>query len=336
MSEVVSVGVDMGGTKIEAAVVRRKSRDVKVEHASDAFDVLSRQRIPTARERGYDAILESTIGLIETVQREAGITGKKVPIGVGMPGSVSRRTGLVKNSNTQCLNDKPFRQDLSGRLGQSVAFENDANCFAIAEARFGAARAYLDGVVFGVIMGTGCGGGVVLRGHIWGGIQGLGGEWGHHAVGPWRRPEQFSGAPSQGTGLTERRVCSCGKMGCLELYISGGGAEEEYQRRSGEFRKLAEVVTRRDTDEHAAGVIDELLEAFGRGLSNVIDILDPSAVVLGGGVSNLPFLYTEGVERVKKYVFNDELLTPIMKHELGDSAGVLGAALLDEMGDFTR
>jgi fructokinase len=326
----------MGGTKIEAAVVRRKSRDVKVERASDAFDVLARRRIPTERERGYDAILESTLGLIDSVQREAGIAGQKVPIGVGMPGSVSRRTGLVKNSNTQCLNGRPFRQDLSARLGQPVAFENDANCFAIAEARFGAARAYLDGVVFGVIMGTGCGGGVVVRGHIWGGIQGLGGEWGHHAVGPWRRPEQFGGPPSQGTGLGERRVCSCGKMGCLELYISGAGAEEEYQRRSGEFRKLAEVATRRDTDEHAAFVVDELLEAFGRGLSNVIDILDPSAVVLGGGVSNLPFLYTEGVERVRKYVFNDELLTPILKHELGDSAGVLGAALLDEMGDLSR
>jgi len=333
MSEVVSLGVDMGGTKIEAAVIRRRARGTPVAHPSEAFDVLARQRIPTERDRGYDAILESTLRLLHDTAREAGIDAREVPVGIGMPGSVSRMTGLVKNSNTVCLNGKPFRQDLSQRLGRPVAFENDANCFAIAEARFGAAREYMDGVVFGVIMGTGVGGGVVLRGRVWGGIQGLGGEWGHHAVGPWRRPEQYDRAPSQGTGLSERPLCSCGKMGCLELYASGRGAENEYERRSGTFRKLAEVAQRRSTDAHAAAVIDELLEAFGRGLSNVIDILDPSAVVLGGGVSNMPILYTEGRERVLKYVFNDELLTPILKHELGDSAGVLGAALLDEMGE---
>ncbi len=333
MSDVISLGVDMGGTKIEAAVIRRRARGTPVAHPSEAFEVLSRRRIPTERDRGYDAILESTLTLLHDTAREAGIDARTVAVGVGMPGSVSRVSGLVKNSNTVCLNGKPFRQDLSQRLGRAVSFENDANCFAIAEARFGAAREYVDGVVFGVIMGTGVGGGVVLRGRVWGGIQGLGGEWGHHCVGPWRRPEQFSAAPSQGTALGERPICSCGKMGCLELYASGRGAENEYERRSGSFRKLAEIAERRAIDAHAAAVIDELLEAFGRGLSNVIDILDPSAVVIGGGVSNMPILYTEGRERVMKYVFNDELLTPILKHELGDSAGVLGAALLDEMGE---
>lgn len=331
MSEVISLGVDMGGTKIEAAVIKRKARGEKVQHPAEAFEVLARQRIPTQRDRGYDAILESTLALIHGTAREASVDARTVPVGVGMPGSVSRVSGLVKNSNTQCLNGRPFRQDLSQRLGHAVAFENDANCFAIAEARFGAAREYVDGVVFGVILGTGCGGGVVLRGRVWGGLQGLGGEWGHHAVGPWRRPGQSG--PIANTGLSERPACSCGKMGCLELYASGGGAEREYERRSGTFRKLAEVVQRRASDEHAAVVVDELFEAFGRGLANVIDILDPSAVVLGGGVSNLPELYSEGRERVMKYVFNDELLTPILKHELGDSAGVLGAALLDEMGE---
>jgi fructokinase len=333
MSEVISLGVDMGGTKIEAAVIKRRARGEKLRHPSEAFEVLARQRIPTERERGYDAILESTLALIHGTAREAAVNPRAIPVGVGMPGSVSRMSGLVKNSNTSCLNGRPFRQDLGQRLGHAVAFENDANCFAIAEARFGAAREHLDGVVFGVILGTGCGGGVVLRGRVWGGLQGLGGEWGHHAVGPWRRPEHFAGSQSQGTGLSERPVCSCGKMGCLELYASGRGAENEYERRSGTFCKLKEIMERRASDDHARVVIDELFEAFGRGLANIIDILDPSAVVLGGGVSNMPELYTEGRERVMKYVFNDELLTPILKHELGDSAGVLGAALLDEMGE---
>jgi fructokinase len=333
MSEVISLGVDMGGTKIEAAVIRRRARGEKTRQPAEAFQVLSRQRIPTERDRGYESILESTLALLHATARAAGVDPRAIPVGVGMPGSVSRASGLVKNSNTVCLNGRPFRQDLSRRLGHSVAFENDANCFAIAEARLGAAREHVDGVVFGVILGTGCGGGVVLRGRVWGGLQGLGGEWGHHAVGPWRRPEQPIASGGQALGLSERPVCSCGKMGCLELYASGRGAENEYERRSGSFRPLAEIMQRRAIDEHARVVADELFEAFGRGLANVIDILDPSAVVLGGGVSNLAELYSEGRERVAKYVFNDELLTPILKHELGDSAGVLGAALLDEMGE---
>jgi fructokinase len=326
MREVVSLGVDIGGTKLEAAVVRRSV-------AGAQFEVLSRLRIPTDRDRGYDAILAATLGLIQSCANEAGVDPQGVPIGVGMPGSVSRVSGLVKNSNTACLNGRPFRQDLSARLGQVVAFENDANCFAIAEARFGAAREHLAGVIFGVILGTGCGGGVVVRGRVWGGPQGLGGEWGHHAVGPWRRPGVDAIAAGPGAGLSERRRCACGKFGCLELYVSGGGVESEYQRRSGTARPLPEIIERRFTDQHAGLLVDELLEAFGRGLANVIDVLDPSIVVLGGGVSNLDPLYSEGRDRVARYVFNDELTTPILKHELGDSAGVLGAALLDEMGE---
>jgi fructokinase len=181
-------------------------------------------------------------------------------------------------------------------------------------------------------MGTGVGGGVVLRGQVWGGPQGLGGEWGHHAVGPWRRPEDERGEPMRGMGLTERPPCSCGKLGCVELYASGSGVEREYKRRTGVARKMQELVERRATDPEAGALIGEMLEAFGRGLANVIDILDPNAIVIGGGLSNLDFLYTEGRARVQRYVFNDELRTPILKHELGDSAGVIGAALLDQFG----
>jgi len=331
MNDLLSVGVDFGGTKTEAVVLARPTG----EHANrekEPFRVLARQRAPTGQERGYEAVLEATAELVRSTAREAGIDPKTVTVGVGMPGSVTRKDGLVKNSNTQCLNHRPFRQDLARMLGGRVLFENDANCFALAEARCGAARRYDDGLVFGVIMGTGVGGGIVFGGRVWGGPQGLGGEWGHHAVGPWRRPEDEEGSPLVGAGLSERPPCSCGKMGCVELYASGGGIEREYFRRSRTARKMAEIVERRATDPDAGALISELLEAFGRGLANVIDILDPTAIVLGGGLSNLDLLYDEGRARVASYVFNDELRTPILRHELGDSAGVIGAALLGEIG----
>jgi len=331
MSELLSIGVDFGGTKTEAVVLARPSGE-RANRDEEAFRVLVRQRTPTGQERGYEAVLESTAELVRATAREAGVDPKAVTVGVGMPGSVTRKDGLVKNSNTQCLNHRPFRQDLSRLLGGRVLFENDANCFALAEARCGAARRHGDGLVFGVIMGTGVGGGVVFGGRVWGGPQGLGGEWGHHAVGPWRRPEVERGAPLVGAGLSERPPCSCGKMGCVELYASGGGIEREYLRRTGTARKTSELVERRATDPEAGALIGEMLEAFGRGLANVIDILDPTAIVLGGGLSNLDLLYDEGRERVTRYVFNDELRTPILRHELGDSAGVIGAALLGEMG----
>ena len=329
MTESLSLGIDLGGTKIEGAVlVRRRAAG----GATETFEIAARTRVPTLADEGYDAVLARTAELVRTVARQAGVDVRSIPLGVGMPGSVTRRTGVVKNSNTACLNGRPFREDLARAVGASVRFENDANCFAIAEARFGAGREQADGVVFGVILGTGCGGGLVVRGRVWDGLQSLGGEWGHHAVGPWRRQGAPSSEPVTGQGLSERPECPCGKTGCLELYASGGGAEREYARRAGTKKSLGEMVATRATDLHAGLVVGELIEAFARGLANVIDILDPSVVVLGGGVSNLELLYTEGRARVAAYVFNDELLTPIVKHELGDSAGVVGAALLDEMG----
>jgi fructokinase len=286
--------------------------------------------VATERDRGYDAVLETTLGVVRSTAREAGVDPQKVSLGVGMPGSVTRVGGVVKNSNTLCLNGRPFRQDVAERLGAEVHFENDANCFALAEATLGVGRGHEDGVVFGVIMGTGVGGGIVVGGRVWGGLHGLGGEWGHHAVGPWRRTH--AGEPMRGAGLSERPPCACGKLGCLELYLSGGGTAREYERRTGVARKLPEIVSRRETDPDAKLIVEELLEAFGRGVANIIDILDPSLIVLGGGVSNLDLVYTEGRARVEAYVFNDELRTPIVRHSLGDSAGVIGAALLGELG----
>ena len=321
MKRLRSLGVDLGGTKTEVAVLERG------EQGQSPANVIARKRVPTPRTEGYTAVLRTTAEIVRVVLASVGNEPREVPIGVGMPGAVTRRGGVVKNSNTVCLNGKPFRQDLERLLGRSVVFENDANCFAVAETHLGAAREYHNGVVFGVILGTGVGGGIVVGGRPWPGPQHLGGEWGHHAVGPWRRVSQQSTAAA-GLGLAERARCYCGKTGCLELYLSGPAIEGDYERRSGSRLALPKLAARRRTDRHAAAALDEALEAFGRGVANLISILDPSAIVLGGGVSNLDCLYDEGVERVAQYVFNDELLTPILKHELGDSAGVLGAALL--------
>lgn len=326
MNEQFSLGVDLGGTKIEAALVRQRAGHASAE-GSAPFEIVARERVATPGADGYDAVVEAVAQLAERTLKETGRALPNTPIGVGMPGAVSRLDGMVKNSNTVCLNGRPFRDDLSRRLRRAIAFDNDANCFALAEACLGAARAQRDGVVFGVILGTGVGGGIVIAGKTWPGPQNLAGEWGHHAVGPWSRPGQAS-PESAGHGLSPRAVCYCGKTGCLELYASGPAVEKDYRARTGRSATLAEIVARQADDAHAAAAIDELLEAFARGLANVIDILDPSAIVLGGGVSNVDLLYTEGVERVARHVFNDELLTPILKHRLGDSAGVIGAALL--------
>jgi len=292
------VGLDLGGTKIEAVLARPTPEG--------GLDVVERRRVPTPRAEGYDAILEAAARLVEDVGRAA----PGAPVGVGMPGGVTRRGGLVKNSNTTCLNGRPFRQDLAARLGRPARFENDANCFALAETLLGAAAAHRGGIVFGVILGTGVGGGVVAGGRLWPGAHGIAGEWGHHALDP-------AGA-----------ACYCGRRGCVETLLAGPAVEAGYARRAGAALPLAAIAARRGDDPHAAAALEGLLDAFGRALANVIDILDPSAIVLGGGVSNLDLLYDEGRARVAAQVFNDELLTPILRHALGDSAGVLGAALL--------
>ena len=301
-SELV-IGVDLGGTKIEAVVARR---------AIDrrAVDVVSRRRVPTASERGYEAVLGALAAIVEESATSGGLDVTRAPIGVGLPGGMTRRGDLVKNCNAVCLNGRPLRADLEARLGRAVAIENDANCFALAEATLGAGAPYVDGVVFGVILGTGVGGGVVIHGEVWRGAQGIAGEWGHHAI------------------EREGRACYCGERGCLERYLAGPAIENDYAERAGARLPLAEIAARRDRDPHAEAAIEGLVDAFGRGLANLVSVLDPSAVVLGGGVSNLDLLYTEGVERVARYVFNDELVTPILRHALGDSAGVLGAALI--------
>ncbi len=295
------VGVDLGGTKIEAVLAVRGARG--------ELDVLERTRVPTGSEDGYEGVLARAEELIRGLAPGEEIA--TIPIGMGMPGGTTRRGGLVKNSNVVCLNGRPFRADFARALGREMAFENDANCFALAETVLGAAAPYREGIVFGVILGTGVGGGVVVRGEIWSGGQGIAGEWGHHAL--------------RSDGETR---CYCGNTGCLELYASGPAVEREYLRRSGRELSLAEIARARAEDVDANAAIEGLVEAYARGIANMIDILDPSAVVLGGGVSNLDVLYEEGNRRVSELVFNDELTTPILRNLLGDSAGVLGAALI--------
>jgi fructokinase len=299
--ERIALGVDLGGTKTEAIVVRL-----------DPFEELARVRIPTERDRGYDAVLEGTAAIARRVASMAAVDVARIPLGVGMPGGITR-AGAVKNSNTVCLNGRVFRQDLARALGRPIAFDNDANCFALAETELGAAKAHRDGVVFGVILGTGVGGGLVVGRRVWSGRHGIAGEWGHHAVR---------------AGDPDARPCYCGQRGCLEAYASGPAVEADYAHRSGARLALPEIALRRDTDPHARAAIEALLDAFGRGLANLIDMIDPTAIVLGGGVSNLDVLYTEGVARAAAYVFNDVLETPVLRHAMGDSAGVFGAALI--------
>jgi fructokinase len=287
------VGIDLGGTKIEGVVLDTDGR------------VAVRRRIPTESDRGYEHIVERVGALALQLLAKA----DSEIVGIGTPGAVSARTGLMKNCNTVCLNGRDLLHDLERRIGRPIRLENDANCFALAEASLGAAIGA--DVVFGVILGTGVGGGIVVGGRLLGGLQRIAGEWGHHAIdrdGP---------------------DCYCGQRGCVETFLSGPAVERDYRTRTGESIEMAEIVSRVGAGEsRARDVFDRFLERFGRALANVIDILDPDAVVLGGGLSNIDALYTAGREAVARCVFSDELRTPILRNALGDSAGVIGAALL--------
>jgi fructokinase len=291
---VPSMGIDLGGTKIEGIVL------------DDGLVPGHRVRVPTERERGYDHVLAR-------VAEVAGMLRPYAPdaatIGIGTPGSLSARDGRLKNSNTTCLNGRPLHADLEARLGLPVRLENDANCFALAEAHHGAGREHP--VVFGVILGTGVGGGIVVDGRLHGGPQHIAGEWGHHAIDP--------AGPA----------CYCGQRGCVETMLSGPALEAAYRAAGGAACVAADIAQRATAGEPiAATVLERYLDRFGRALANVISILDPDVVVLGGGLSNLEILYGAGREAVARYVFNDELRTPIVPNRLGDSAGVIGAALL--------
>ena len=288
------LGIDLGGTKMEGVVL------------DPALHVHERMRVATERERGYAHILDRIVDLARRLHAAAPSARM---IGIGTPGALSQRDGTLKNSNTTCLNGRPLLADLERRLPLPVRLENDANCFALAEARAGAGAGHT--MVFGVILGTGVGGGLVHGGRLWPGPQHIAGEWGHHAIDP--------AGPD----------CYCGQRGCVETLLSGPALEAAYRAAGGAPCAATEIAARGAAgDGRAAAVIDAYVERFGRALANVIAILDPDVVVLGGGLSKLDVLYTRGRDAVARMVFNDELRTPIVRNRLGDSAGVIGAALL--------
>lgn len=276
------------------------------------LQVIERMRIPTEREKGYRHILRRIRELLAELEQRTGVKANR--IGIGTPGTLDPRTGLLKNSNTICLNGMPVMSDLESLLGIPVNIANDANCFALAETLAGAAAGIQPApeAVFGVILGTGVGGGLVVHGKVLGGCQGIAGEWGHNFL-------HESGGP-----------CYCGRTGCVETVISGTALEQYYSANSGTNIPLPELVELHltGTDELATRVIERLLDFFARAIASVINIVDPEVVVIGGGVGNIDLLYTEGVMRVSRYIFNDSLQTCFMKPLLGDSAGVFGAALL--------
>jgi fructokinase len=289
------IGIDLGGTKTEGIVM------------DEAEKIILRKRLTTPQADGYDAILQSIYTLVRDLEKK---TGQACRVGVGTPGAISTRTDTLKNSNTICLNGKPIQQDLEKILDRPIRIANDANCFALSEAIDGAGQGA--GIVFGVILGTGVGGGIVINGKLHEGPQHIAGEWGHNIL-------EADGPP-----------CYCGKRGCVETFLSGPGLVQDWARHGGDAALAAKniVALSEQGDTQADAALRRYLYRFGKALSVVINILDPDVVVLGGGMSNIRRLYSEGPEYVRRHVFNDELRTRILPNAHGDSSGVRGAAQL--------
>lgn len=290
-------GIDLGGTKIEGVVL-----------AEGEAEPRCRIRVPTEAEQGYQHIVGQIGRLVQQMQAHTGL--QPATIGVGTPGVLDPQTQTLKNSNTLCLNGQPLKADLERALGVPLELANDANCFALAEARLGAGKGAE--TVFGIIMGTGVGGGVVVRERVLYGCQGIAGEWGHNVL------------DEQGP------ACYCGKRGCVERFLAGPALQEYYAGLAGESLPLAEIVRRYEqgTDAHARATVERMIAYFGKAIAYLINILDPHVIVIGGGVSNVGLLYREGVQAARPYVFNNRLETRVAKNLLGDSAGVFGAAML--------
>lgn len=292
------MGIDLGGTKTEVLVV------------DAAGQALYRERFPTPAH-DYHAILDA-IGNEFSRARER--FGDNLSLGIGVPGAVSPRSGLLRNSNTQCLNGRPLRVDLERRLGSALRIENDANCFALSEALDGAGEGYR--VVFGVIIGTGTGGGLVVDGKLLNGPHAISGEWGHNPLPWWGEADG-------------RPICYCGKHACIETFLSGPGLARNYQSRYGvalDSRQIAAGAAR--GDESCVRMLDEYCDQMARALAHLINIVDPDAIVFGGGMSNIDSIYPAVSAKLADYVFSDFVETPLLKARRGDSSGVYGAAFL--------
>ena len=285
------IGVDLGGTKTEIIVL------------DENLNVMERKRVSTP-QNNYDEIINTITTLVSDVSQST----SDFSLGICCPGAISKQTGLIKNSNTQCLIGKSLKEDLENKIQKNISIENDANCFTIAESKLGAGIGF--DLVFGVIMGTGVGGGIVIDNTLHSGRTNIAGEWGHHTL------------------HQNGNSCYCGKKGCVETYISGPSLEKRWNQFTGLTQTMPEIIENFD-NRIGKQWKNEFLENFGHGLANVIDILDPDAIILGGGLSNIDFLYDEGKESIYSKVFSDMIKTPILKNNLGDSSGVFGAALLD-------
>ena len=295
----IRIGVDLGGTKIEAIAL-----------AADGA-ILARERIATPR--AYDDTVRAIADLVHRLDVATG--AHEAPAGVGIPGAVTPSTGLVKNANSVWLIGKPLGRDLAAGLGRPVRLANDANCFAISEAADGAGAGA--DVVFGVILGTGVGGGIVVHGRALEGPNLIAGEWGHNPL-PWMTPDEFPGPP-----------CYCGKRGCVETFLSGPGLERDYAGAVGESLRSAEIVSAAAAGTSpAVAAIARYYDRLARSLASVINVLDPDVIVLGGGMSNLPHLAESVTERLPRFVFSDSVRTRIVRNKHGDSSGVRGAAWL--------
>ena len=292
------IGVDLGGTKIEAIGL------------VDSGEVVERVRVETPRS--YQATVGAIVSLVDAVERQAGERGT---VGVGIPGAIVPETGLVKNANSVWLIGQPLARDLEARLGRPVRIENDANCFAISEASDGAAQGAK--VVFGVILGTGVGGGIVVDGRCLDGVNLVAGEWGHNPL-PWMTAEEYPGP-----------ACYCGKRGCIETFLSGPGFAAEFASATGDTLSPSDIVSRAESgDARAMAAVTRYHDRLARGLSSVINLLDPEVIVLGGGLSNMPVLAESVSRRLADYVFSDRVGTRIVRNRHGASSGVRGAAWL--------
>jgi len=293
-------GLDLGGTKIEGVILNPAALDRPI----------CRLRVGTESEKGYAHILGQIATLVKMLAAESGLPLPE-QIGMGTPGIINPKSGKMQGSNAQCMNGQPLRDDIEAKLGIKFEMANDANCFALAEASMGAGRGYP--TVFGVILGTGVGGGIVINGHVVNGCHGIAGEWGQLVIDP-------SGPPS-----------GYGTPGTVEAMIAGPALELFYAGLSGQKRKLPEIVARagEQNDPHAQATIDRLTNTFARAISSIIDVLDPHAIILGGGVGNIQALYSEETrEKITAAIFNPTFEAALLKPTLGDSAGVFGAAML--------
>jgi fructokinase len=295
-------GIDLGGTKIEGVILRSMSDPTP----------LIRTRVDTEAAQGYEHVIQQIKKLMDLMETGSGLKAER--IGFGTPGVLDPILRTMKNCNSTNLNGKPLKKDIEDALGIPIEMANDANCFALAETKWGIVKekASEARMVFGIIMGTGVGAGIVINGGVWNGCHGIAGEWGHNFL-------DESGGP-----------CYCGKTGCVEKVISGPALQDYYASISGEKIQLKEIVSRYENgkDDSAIKTMDRLFYFFGKAVSVVTNLLDPDVIVIGGGVGNIDLLYEKGSKSLEQFIFNNRVDVKILKPSLGDSAGVFGAAAL--------